>query len=406
MNHYDRLLRKEVEKLFGQQITNATHCELLSKAVLLSTNISVSAQTFRRFWEIIEYKNKVSTQSKNALCKYLGYADYNEFIAHYNQNKNKTVKEIDFDIIQQLFTLNKITTSDYQLWQEGVQTVIAQIIFSDKKIFESFVTKLHNNPSAMEYIIGWHQCYHLLSKDWYIKGLRVFCNHSKISHHQLYLYSLEATACLFQNKRNDIKIWIDKIKKIMPKVKAEYYWLFPLEGAINGLMIVYYNSINDDMRKTEIIQQSEQIFLAGKGKINEYGDSNGSFITNIIEILIWSGLYQDANYFLEKFGEEYLHKRYYQFTLAQSNKIYKALMYLQNNKPQKAALIFPKIQMDEMRFDKKPLLEALYLLLKFGLTPVTAKVKKEKLKTQLISACNNNGFHNIISQIPKFESCL
>lgn len=403
MKDYDKLLRKEVEKIFGQQITNATHCEQLSEVVLNATAISISAQTFRRYWGIIDYKNKVSVQSKNALCKYVGYADYNDFIAKSNNTSSDIAKSIDFNIIQQFFQNNKMTEKNYELWNEGVTSVLAQIIFSDQQIFASFVQKLHKNPYAMDYIIGLYQCYHLLSEDWYMKGLRIFCNHSPISHHTLYLYSMECMALLLGKDIKEMKIWIAKILHLRPKVRKEYGIIYPLEGAIDGLLIIYYHQTGNMDDKNDTFIQSEKIIQEKTISQNEYGDTIASFVLHLIETLVWAGLYDDAYDFLQKYGLDTKQYKYYQATVTQSVYIYKALIYLFHKQDKKAQNLLEKINIAFVRFDAKPTLSSLLLLLQYGIASKTAKLKREKLKTALIKMCNLYGFENIKSQIPLFE---
>jgi hypothetical protein len=76
-------LKQEVEKVFGQKIQKRKQCELLAEDLFAKTGVFISYNTFRRLFEIIEYREpRISTL--DALSKYIGFSSYRDFMNRFH----------------------------------------------------------------------------------------------------------------------------------------------------------------------------------------------------------------------------------------------------------------------------------------------------------------------------------
>jgi hypothetical protein len=73
-------LKSLVQFTFGRNILNTNDCQLLAKNIFNKVKINISADTCRRFFGIIDSKNKQSIYTLDAFAKYIGFDGYYDFI--------------------------------------------------------------------------------------------------------------------------------------------------------------------------------------------------------------------------------------------------------------------------------------------------------------------------------------
>jgi hypothetical protein len=169
----DHLLQKETEKVFGKTINDKFDCELLSTQISIEINENISYQTIRRFWKLIESKNNVSLQSKNILCRYIGFNDFDDF--------EKNIKHSDTNTYNFSFLANWQNVKNYDeplensiYWHDKLSQSFASFILTNASIFEDFAKTMNKNEVILKYIISYHPMYDNLAKDWYFRGFRLF----------------------------------------------------------------------------------------------------------------------------------------------------------------------------------------------------------------------------------------
>jgi hypothetical protein len=407
MQNFETLLKQEVEKLFGKKITIATDCTQLSKLVLQATNENISSQTIRRFWGIVKYENKISNFTRNVLSKYIGYKDYNDFINKVKNNEH-CKPNIDFTIIENLFKHNTKHTDNWNLWHEGMSVILAENILNNKSLFEQFTQHLHTNQSAMNNIMANFQCYSLLQYDWYIKGLRIFCNNSKETHHVLYCYELEYLGCLLNNREKEGTYLIPLMTQQYPKIIKKYGIIPPLNGAYYGCLIA--NAFLNN--KHELVDKyfNEAIAEIERNKNTTFKISHDvdfrSFVHCLVEILNWIGLYDKALYLFTNFEFKTNNPFLWYFSQVEMLNLETAIIYFQAGNKAKASKLFNNLEMNYIRFDRRDIVKIQYLLLHLGLTNKTSIVKRKKIKQSIIDLCNKTGLLHFKNLIPRFEECM
>ncbi|GEO08169.1 hypothetical protein [Segetibacter aerophilus] len=71
-------LKEEVEKTFGRKILIASDCDSLSKDIYRQTNVKLSLNTLRRFFNLIKSKYQVSLFTLDLLSRYCGFPSFSE----------------------------------------------------------------------------------------------------------------------------------------------------------------------------------------------------------------------------------------------------------------------------------------------------------------------------------------
>jgi hypothetical protein len=232
----DILLQREVEQVFGQQISDKYACEILSDAIQKTISESISYQTIRRYWHLTKSQNTISIQSKNKLCRYIGFKDcytFNQFIESKSSNWN---------IINDWFSISEqdapLENSNY--WHNKLSQSFAQFILTDENIFDSFSKSLHNNEVALKYIISYHPVYDNLAKGWYFRGLHLFIRNAKEIHYKLYEVTLLFMQSVFALNDDAQPNYIYQIETLLPKVRNKYGIVWPLEARALSSLLYYY----------------------------------------------------------------------------------------------------------------------------------------------------------------------
>lgn len=75
-----KYLQQKVSSTFDRKINTASDCEKLAIDILKKTQVSISSQTLRRFFNIIPTKSHFSKFTLDVLSRYCGYKDFSTFV--------------------------------------------------------------------------------------------------------------------------------------------------------------------------------------------------------------------------------------------------------------------------------------------------------------------------------------
>ncbi len=70
------IVKKEIQKKHGQEISYAKDCQILSAAIFQKTKRQVSVSTLKRFFGIIRSSFKPSKYTLDSLAVYLNYKNW------------------------------------------------------------------------------------------------------------------------------------------------------------------------------------------------------------------------------------------------------------------------------------------------------------------------------------------
>lgn len=77
------ILKQEVERTFGRQLTETRDFEELSHLLLSHTRERLSPTTLKRFWGYLKNEEvKTRPHTLDVLARFVGYKDYDDFCSH------------------------------------------------------------------------------------------------------------------------------------------------------------------------------------------------------------------------------------------------------------------------------------------------------------------------------------
>lgn len=402
---YSKLLCKKVEHVFGRSIVGYADCVDLSEAIKKETGKHISHQTLRRFFGIIKSNSTASTNTTNTLCQYIGFRDMQEFTTHQKAKHNKAA-DIDFTAIQSMFNRSSEYADNWIFWHEKTSAMLAEMILANEAVFELFAERMHKDPGAMQHIMAMFQMWDNLNKDWYMRGLRLFCRNSNEFHHKMYLATKEFLACLLNNKLADAAPYVKVLKENLPAFKEKYgTTLLPLEGAIYAELIIdaHFNNRMDEMNDyfeaaMQVLKESQNVQIPFESK-----ETTEGFPINLCTKLNCYGLYELAAKVVGDNNIQENKKYEWHKTERVLIDILKATAYFQTGRKAKAKNIYDTIQIDCVSFDRKNLITIQYLLLKLGFTPKRATIQRKKIKQQIQQIIAQTGMVIFNNHISKFE---
>ncbi len=310
-------------------------------------------------------------------------------------------------MLAQLFQKNTHYLDRYQLWHETMTILLAEQILNNRHLFETFVEQLSHNVGVMDYIIAEFQFYDLVNTDWYMRGIRIFCNNSKRINHKLYVESIEYFAMILNQRQDEGHNVIKRMNALIPQVRKREGFIFPLEGAVYGCLIADAAFNNNVQTKQLLLNEALDILKNNKKEkfvVNQYFSIN-NFLLNMIEVLTLSGLYEEVFYFISNF--EFKTNSNFFFKLSEMilfNTI-KAMVLVKVGEKEKAKEVFNTIKFEEkyIRFDRKTISKLNYLVLSFALSSKRALVKRKAIKAEIEKLANKTGMYIFKSKIAEFE---
>ena len=136
------ILKQEVERTFGRQLTEARDFEQLSHLLLSHTRERLSPTTLKRFWGYLS-NEKVETRphTLDVLARFVGYKDYEDFCAQ--------AERLD-DVQSGIKTEERITSEGLRLgqrliitWRPDRRIVVRHFGYGQFEIVEAENTKLN-----------------------------------------------------------------------------------------------------------------------------------------------------------------------------------------------------------------------------------------------------------------------
>lgn len=73
------MLKEEVERVYGRKILSASDCESLGREIFERTQLKVSVNTLRRFFNLMATKYQPSLFTLDVVSKYCGFTSYSDF---------------------------------------------------------------------------------------------------------------------------------------------------------------------------------------------------------------------------------------------------------------------------------------------------------------------------------------
>ncbi|MEI7509813.1 MAG: hypothetical protein WCJ62_10170 [Flavobacterium sp.] len=399
---FDNILKNEVEQIFSQSINDKRACELLSFSIQREIKENISYQTIRRYWNLAKSVNPVSLQSKNILCRYAGFNDFDNFIEYFTTNK-ETAKGADWNIIKDWYTVrhNDKPLNDSVYWHDKLSQTFAQFILTNEFVFDSFSKAMHTNEVAMKYIISYHPMYDNLAKKWYFRGLNLFIRSSNEFHYKLFEAVLLFMGNAFICKNENLSFYAEQIEFYLPKVRKKYGVVWSLEARSIPCLLYYFKLNNNEKRFNELKQDCLE--LATK-KANERFevDNNDLFVLFVSD---YCNMFQlsDLSIQLQEIQPiNFKEKKLWQNGYETASLIIKAITLFLDNKGKESKTLFEQVEISNLNFDFKKYFSIQYRLLELGFC--NKMETKNKIKIEIYKLIDETGLIYFETLISVFEN--
>lgn len=143
------IVKKEIQKKYGQGIFYAKDCQILSDSILKKTNRQISVSTLKRFFGIINYPFNPSNYTFDTLAIFLNYESWNDFLNNFDKKEAASLDQDYWDKLKnrvQLITNQSLKSIKANI---GEQLTIYPVRNFAIKKFETF---LHSPQTATAFI--------------------------------------------------------------------------------------------------------------------------------------------------------------------------------------------------------------------------------------------------------------
>src|ERR1700743_88319 len=104
---YIHLLRHYTEKMLGRRVLSSTDCRFLFNSITQQLGSTLSFNTLRRFFKLMETKHEQSVYTLDVLSAYCGFSSFDDFMTVARQKPKETNGQQNTDLLFYLVMLFK-----------------------------------------------------------------------------------------------------------------------------------------------------------------------------------------------------------------------------------------------------------------------------------------------------------
>ncbi|HTE28583.1 hypothetical protein [Flavitalea sp.] len=385
-----RLIKEEVERIFGRKILTASDCQYLSNDIYKQTKQKLSLNTLRRFFHLMKSKYQPSSFTLNLLSKYCGFSSLDDLVNHKEQVYKNHVNS-DPDLLNFLILLFR----DFNT--RGIDdttyiNLIHEIINNLEKwphVIDEFQSQIAKTANGQFFY--YEQSVNIDNLNgYYGDGLRYYLHERKDAPAQIFGHSLLCFRSWLSNQKDEVYNHCQELiqysinETIHPSICGRYFASHLYQAEIY------------DYDFEPILSAAREYYLDTKySKDIRYGFPYFEFILS--ETLILTQQYDEALFYII----EAIKKRnnyvppYVDLKLFESIYLFHAIALKNTGRAEKAKEMFEMISVNNFYFLSKKFNMLLYLLQKQSLH------KNDFLKGQLDYLIKQTGFIKLVTAYPE-----
>jgi len=382
-------LLKEIERVVGRKILNASDCQTLSIDIFKKTQRNLSLNTLRRFFNVMKSDYKPSLFTLDILAEYCGYSNYSDFTKReqpiYGFVAGEASSIVDFLLFlfkdtelkklhdSSYLTLVSAVITNLEHWPtliDVLQSRIAKTVNGQVFYYEQFVNTDRINS-------------------YYGEGLKYYLHEKRKPDAQIFGNSLLCFGNWLAENNEAVERHYKQVIRHNIDENTDHF----NSGRYFATQIYYAHSITQDLQPALTNAWNFYTMLNGH-KSN--GKSFPAFEYVLAETLILTGQYEDALIYIN----EAIKKRNNPIPpnidarLFESIYLFQAIGLAHVGKTEKAKDIFETISTSNFSFLSRQFNSILYLLLKKHFD------KKNFQDKQLLYLVKQTSFKRLISHIP------
>lgn len=288
------LLKEEIEKTFGRKILFSADCIYLQTHILKHLQFTLSFNTLRRFFGLMESKHRQSVYTLDVLSNYCGYSSFNHFVASKEQSQSANTEDQNFPLTNYLVRVFKnieLKNNNDLVYLELVGQTI-QFLEHQSFGFDAFQREIARTKNGQR--IYFEKFIHIDKlNSYYGDGLRYYLHECGEKDGQIFGHS---TLCfrywLSGNnmgvEHNYNKIMLQAVDKTTPPHIA---------GSFFAAQLFYAHAFNK--QQDTILMEARQYYSLMKPS-KENSTLSYQFLKQLSEALVLTAQYDEASYYIEE----------------------------------------------------------------------------------------------------------
>lgn len=207
------LLKQEVENTLGRKILSSADCHYLQSNIFQQLQFTLSFNTLRRFFRLMEAKYQQSVYTLDILCKYCGFSSFNDFVNSKKQSQPINVDPQSSALINYLILIFK-STEVKNLNDSTYQSLVSQTIhFLEHQpyLFHQFQREIARTKNGQDFYFEKFINIDKLNS-YYGEGLRYYLHEKRTRESQIFGHSFLCLRYWLTNNNDGVE---DNFKKIM-----------------------------------------------------------------------------------------------------------------------------------------------------------------------------------------------
>jgi len=220
------ILKKEIERKFGQQIITAKECLQLAEDIYSRTSSLINFNTIRRFFGLVKTQYPASKATINIFCAYCGHATIENLLNSVNEAQQKTENKKDTILLNYLVLIFKSTNvndDDDETFNSFVKITIEHLNKNVglMKLLQKEIVKTKN---GIEFYFEKNVNYDQLNS-FYGDGLQDYINESPEAEKQVFALSLLCLKNWLMNDEKSLALNFEKVQKLtLPNNTPGFIW--------------------------------------------------------------------------------------------------------------------------------------------------------------------------------------
>ena len=380
-------LLKEIERVAGRKIMNASDCQSLSIDIFKKTQRKLSLNTLRRFFNLMKSEYKPSLFTLDILTEYCGYSNFSDFTNREQHGFALVAGEASsiVDFLLFLFKdteIRKLHDSSYLMLVSAVITNLEQWPTLIDTLQARIAKTVNGQVFYFEQFVNTDRI-----NSYYGEGLKYYLHEKRMPEAQIFGHSLLCFGHWLAENNDAVE---RHYKQVIRHNIDEHTDLFN-SGRYFASQIYYFHSKGQDLQPALLNARNFYTMINGyKAK------SFPAFEYVLAETLILTGQYDDALIYIN----EAIKKRNNPIVpnidvrLFESIYLFQAIGLAHVGKTEKAKDIFETISTSNFYFLSRQFNSILYLLLKKHFD------KRNFQDKQLLYLVKQTSFTRLISNIP------
>lgn len=371
-------LKHEVERKFGRKFLASSDCRLLADDVFKKTNIRLSFNTVRRFFDLLKSDSLPSLHTLDTLAEYCGYSSFSQYcsVAHSPAKNNNSGPRND--VLEYMTLLFKKIESnpctDFSFFQFVQQTI--SYLDDHRYLIDFFHQNISKTANGLSFYFECFVNVDMLNS-FYGDGLKYYLSEKKTEEAQVFGKALLCLKCWLSMDHDGVGKYYEQIKTHTLIINSD-----PVVWARYFAAQLLYHDVHK-MENAALLYSMRQYHQHIGSSSATCSDCYYSFELVVAEILVLTQEFDEALYYIQKEKEKRLHSKmaFVELHFIAVIKLIEAMALAGIGDQMRSRALFEKIDPERFCFLSQRYYSIMYHALKLSLFKSTAHKQMDSFIT-------------------------